>query len=169
MLNWRRTYAWPYAKKKLGFVDGLIPILVNDPEKEGNSGRLTLVISSILNTVKPSLWSSLNYFERADELWADLEEYFLVGNRPRKYYLKVTLANCKQGGDSVKTYYSRLKKIWDVIAAPPTITATATKVLESLKIFQDFQHSNGPSWWTYSIIPILPISINYLVWEIYRF
>lgn len=36
-----------------------------------------------------------------------------TGNRLQKYELKVTLANCKQGGDSVSVYLSRLKKIWN--------------------------------------------------------
>lgn len=53
----------------------------------------------------------MHYSERADELWADLNKHFLVGNLPRKYELKAALANCKQEVDSVNAFYSRLKKI----------------------------------------------------------
>lgn len=36
-----------------------------------------------------------------------------MGNGLKKYELKAALANCKQVGDSVNTYYNRLRKIWD--------------------------------------------------------
>lgn len=41
----------------------------------------------------------MNYSERADELWADLKEIFLVGNGPKRYEVKAAQANYKQGGD----------------------------------------------------------------------
>lgn len=43
------------------------------------------------------------------ELWKDLGERFMVGNGPRKNELKAALANCRQGGDTVNKYYSRMK------------------------------------------------------------
>ncbi|KAI5673199.1 hypothetical protein M9H77_13563 [Catharanthus roseus] len=72
-----------------------------------------LVNSWILNTIEPSLPSTIYHSERADELWIDLKERFLVGTGPQIYELKAALANCKQGGDSVHMYFSRLKKLWD--------------------------------------------------------
>lgn len=100
------------SKKKLGFIDGLIPIPENDSEKEEAWWEInTLVGQWILNTIKPTIQSSINYYEHTDELWIDLKECFLVDNELRKYKLKAALANCAQGGDSIKVYYSWLKKI----------------------------------------------------------
>lgn len=55
----------------------------------------TLVGSWILNTIEPTLRSSINYLEHVEELWVDLEEWFLVSNGPRKYELNAALAICK--------------------------------------------------------------------------
>lgn len=71
----------------------------------------TIVVLCILNTIEPALRFTINYSERVDELWENLKERFLVGNGPRKYELKAVLAHCKQGGDSVNVYYSRLRKL----------------------------------------------------------
>lgn len=102
------------SKKKLEFIDGTIPILEADPYKEEEWWEInTLINSCILNTIEPSLWYSVNYSKQEDELWADLKKRFLVGNEPGKYELKEALANCKQEGDLVNIYYSRLWKIWD--------------------------------------------------------
>lgn len=87
------------SKQKLGFIDGLIPMPNEDPNKEDEWWEVnTLVGSWILNTIEPTLRTSINYSERVDELWMDLKEHFLHGNGPRKYELKAALANCKQAG-----------------------------------------------------------------------
>lgn len=62
------------SKKKLGFIDGLILKLEDDPNKKEEWWEINILVNSwILNTIEPSLHSSINYLERADELWADLK------------------------------------------------------------------------------------------------
>lgn len=98
----------------------------------------------------------MNYSDKVDELWADLREHLLVGNRPKKYELRALLASCKQGGDSIKAYYSHLKKIWDEIdnhtQLPPTIDAEVlsiiTKERDGEKVFQSLIRSNGKIYGT---------------------
>lgn len=132
-------------KKKLEFIDGTIPNLQEDAEKEEERWEInTLFNSWILNTIEPSLRSSMNYLERANELWADLKERLLVGNGPRKYELKATLANCKEGRDFENAYYSHLKKIRDGLENYIQLSSTTnveflsaiTKERDKERIFQ---------------------------------
>lgn len=60
------------SKKKLGFLNGLIPKSEDYPDKEEQWwGINTLVGSWILNTVESTLRSSITYSGRVDELRAD--------------------------------------------------------------------------------------------------
>lgn len=69
------------SKRKLKFLDGLIPILKDDPEKEEEWWAVKSLIGSwILNTIGQTLRNSINYFERVEELWAGIKERFLVGD-----------------------------------------------------------------------------------------
>lgn len=106
------------SKRKLRFIDSLIPILEDDPKKEEEWWKVnTLVGSWILNTIESSLRTSITYSKRVDELRTELKECFLGVHRPRKYEIKATLANCKQGEDSAASvYYAKLKKLRDECA-----------------------------------------------------
>lgn len=91
-----------------------------NPNSTGRSGQgrrmvevNSLIGSWVLNTIDSTLRNSINYSERVNEVWSDIRERFMVGNGPQKYELKITLANCKQGADSVSVYHSKLNKIWE--------------------------------------------------------
>lgn len=57
------------SKRKLGFIDGRIPKPENDLDKEEDWWEInTLVGSCSLNTIEPSLRSSINYSKRVKEL-----------------------------------------------------------------------------------------------------
>ena len=49
--------------------------------------------------------------EVAKELWDDIEEWFSVGNGPCIHQLNFELAECKQRGITVMSYYRKLKMI----------------------------------------------------------
>lgn len=65
------------AKKKLGFVDGLIPKLEGDNDNEEVWWTVNMMVSSwILNTIEPSIKSTITFAERCHELWTKLRELF---------------------------------------------------------------------------------------------
>jgi hypothetical protein len=105
------------ARRKWGFIDGTI----KKPE-EGSSimeDWLTvqaMLVSWILNTIEPTLRTTISYLETAKELWEDIKERFSVVNGPRIQQLKSDLAQCKQGSLSIVTYYGKLKVLWDDLA-----------------------------------------------------
>ena len=57
--------------------------------------------------------STVAYVENARDLWEELKQRFSVGNGPRIQQIKSDIANCKQGGQVMVSYYGRLKMIWD--------------------------------------------------------
>lgn len=75
-----------------------------------------MLVSWILNTVEPTLRTTVSYLETAKELWDDIEERFSVVNGPRIQQLKSDLAHCKQGSLSMVAYYGKLKALWDDLA-----------------------------------------------------
>ena len=66
-----------------------------------------------MNTIEPSLRSTVSYTENAATQWQDIKERFSVANGPRIQQLKAELADCKQKGLSIVAYYGKLKLLWD--------------------------------------------------------
>lgn len=105
------------ARRKWGFVEGII-----EQPSEGSSEMeewwtvQSMIVSWILNTIEPNLRSTVSYMENAPDLWKDIKERFPVVNGPRILQLKSELAECKQKGMTIVTYYGKLKILWDELA-----------------------------------------------------
>ena len=76
----------------------------------------SMLVSWILNTIVPSLRSTVTYMENAKDLWEDIKERFSVVNGLRIQQLKADLEDCKQHGMSMVAYYGKLKTLWDELA-----------------------------------------------------
>ncbi|XP_061367228.1 uncharacterized protein LOC133310330 [Gastrolobium bilobum] len=88
--------------------------------------------SWVHNTIDLQLQPYIQYFNTAKELWEDLKERYSVANIPRLYQLRTSLANIRQDGTKVGTYYTRLRAIWDEIDASknqPSCTCGAKSVM----------------------------------------
>ncbi|KAH0706055.1 hypothetical protein KY285_010587 [Solanum tuberosum] len=48
-------------------------------------------------------------------IWLDFTEMFDKTNLTRIYNLWIEIATLRQGGNTVTTYYSRMKDLWDVV------------------------------------------------------
>ncbi|XP_051143404.1 uncharacterized protein LOC127259834 [Andrographis paniculata] len=102
------------AKKKMGFITGTIKQPTNDSEEIEDWWTVnSMIISWIFNTIEPSLRSTISYRETTKELWDDIQQRFLVRNGARIHQLKTEVANCKEGSDSIMSFYGRIKKLWD--------------------------------------------------------
>lgn len=74
----------------------------------------SMLIAWLLNTIEPSLRSTLSYYDDAHELWNHLKQQFCVVNGTRICQLKTSLGECKKGKDEeVSAYFGRLSRIWD--------------------------------------------------------
>ncbi|KAK2983733.1 hypothetical protein RJ640_024086 [Escallonia rubra] len=76
----------------------------------------SLLVSWIRNTIEPTLRSTISHVEVAQDLWTYIKELFLVVNGQRIQQLKTELADCKQKGLTIVTYYGKLKMLCDELA-----------------------------------------------------
>ncbi|KAA8523786.1 hypothetical protein F0562_010210 [Nyssa sinensis] len=104
------------AKKKYGFIDGTVKQPADDSlELEDWWTVNSMLVSWVFNTIEPTLRSTISYMENVKDLWEDIRQRFSIGNGPRVQELRSDLANCKQDGQAIITYYGRLKTLWDVL------------------------------------------------------
>ncbi|KAJ4760696.1 Retroelement pol polyprotein-like [Rhynchospora pubera] len=105
------------AKNKLGFVNGSIIKPAAGPEANLWESCNSMLVSWLFNSIDSTLQPSIAYMETAKELWDDLRERFSIGNGPRIHQLKADIAAAKQQGQSVVSYYTRLKGMWDELSS----------------------------------------------------
>ncbi|XP_031273305.1 uncharacterized protein LOC116131766 [Pistacia vera] len=114
--RWKRAMTTALrAKNKFSFVYGSITKPTSDEGRELHVWNKynSMVISWIINSLIPKLHDSVAYLHNAHELWKDLEERFSQGNAPRVHELRRELALTKQGDQSVSSYFTQLRGLWD--------------------------------------------------------
>ena len=83
--EWQRA-VWTAlrAKKKFGFVDGTVKQPTEDsPEIEDWWTVNSMLVSWVLNTIEPTLRSTISHVENVRDLWDDIKQRFSIGNGPR--------------------------------------------------------------------------------------
>ncbi|XP_057984651.1 uncharacterized protein LOC131169439 [Hevea brasiliensis] len=104
------------AKKKYGFIDGSVKQPADDSlELEDWWTINSMLISWVFNTIEPTLRSTISHIENVKDLWEDIKQRFSIGNGPRMQQLRSDLANCRQEGQLIVSYFGRLKTLWDEI------------------------------------------------------
>ncbi|KAJ1399630.1 Retrotransposon gag domain [Sesbania bispinosa] len=102
------------AKRKYGFVEGKVPKPTTPEKMEDWIAVHSMLIAWLLNTIEPSLRSTLSYYDDAQSLWTHLKQRFCVVNGTRICQLNTSLGECKQGkGEEVSAYFGRLSRLWD--------------------------------------------------------
>ncbi|CAL9247238.1 unnamed protein product, partial [Arabidopsis halleri] len=117
------------SRKKFGFLDGRI----SKPEEDSSDfddwkSINALLVSWIKMTIDPTLRSNISHKPVARDLWEHIKKRFRVSNGPRVQQLRKELANCRQDGLSIETYYGKLTKLWDSMDAfRPRVVCTCGK------------------------------------------
>lgn len=119
------------VKNKLGFVDGTCV-------KSSYKGNLAskwercdvVVLSWISAVVAHELMTSIVYAASSKIIWEDFKERFDKSNLTRIFYLWKEINMLTQGTDTVTTYYSKLRDLWDeldVMAPNPSCDCLESK------------------------------------------
>lgn len=124
---WRRSMLVSLsAKNKLGFIKGTIPT----PNESDATYQMwqhcnDMVLSWIFNSLSPDLANSVLYVETPSEIWADLQERFSQGDFSHHYQVQRFIIELKQNQDSIFTYYTKIKTLWDELKmCTPSIPCT---------------------------------------------
>ncbi|XP_070054974.1 uncharacterized protein [Nicotiana tomentosiformis] len=72
-----------------------------------------VVLSWIMNSVRPDLLSSVLYASDVHKVWEDLKERFDKVNGFRVLYLHKEIHTLTQGTMIVTDYFTKLKDLWD--------------------------------------------------------
>ncbi|KAL3360031.1 hypothetical protein AABB24_016506 [Solanum stoloniferum] len=112
---WSRSFRIGLVgKSKLGFVDGRFPKSMFEPILFDQWEKCNAVVLSwIMNAVRPGLLSSVVYASDARKVWLDLRERFDTVNGSRIFQLHREIHTLVQGTMSVADYHSRLRDLWD--------------------------------------------------------
>lgn len=106
------------AKNKIGFVNGSIKVPESkDPKFQIWQRCNDMVLSWILNAIHPDIASSVIYADTAADVWEDLKERFSQGDDSRIFQIRQEIVEHRQGQQSVSTYYTKMKALWDELAS----------------------------------------------------
>ncbi|XP_075095829.1 uncharacterized protein LOC142173853 [Nicotiana tabacum] len=102
------------GKSKLGLVDGRFPKSKFEPELHDLWEKVNaIVLSWIMNVVRPELLSGVLYASSAHRVWEDLKEKFDKVNGSRILYLHREFHTLTQRTMTVTDYFSWLRELWD--------------------------------------------------------
>jgi hypothetical protein len=126
------------AKNKIGFVNGSLPkpldLSDSDPLSFPWCRCNNMVLSWLINFVSKEIAASIIYIDSAADMWTDLQDRFSQLNGPRIFQLQQNMSSLSQNNDSVSTYFTALKGLWDELdnhQPLPCCTCGAMKILQA--------------------------------------
>ncbi|XP_062089486.1 uncharacterized protein LOC133796019 [Humulus lupulus] len=140
--QWHRDFMLSIgAKNKKGFLNGQLP---QPPPLDPNYNAWhqcdQMIISWIIHSVSPDIKSSIMFLDSAVAMWEELNNRFNQGNGPRIFELRQTLIRLHQGDDSVSSYFTKLKAMWDAITEIcPRIPCTCVAASDNLDSYNQEQ------------------------------
>jgi len=113
-------------------------------EKKDDSSQLQAweMPNLMINMIDPMQWTSVAYIDPAKDMWDTLKKRYAISNVPRIHQLKMSIANCKQGGLSVVEFYSKISNLWmelEALDQNPACTYGGCKCKASNKIIQKYE------------------------------
>lgn len=142
------------AKRKLGFVTGVVKRDVEDAQKQDQWDTCdNIVISWLHGSTTEAVKTSVLYLNTSRDIWVQLESRFKVTHGTRKYKLSKEMYDTKQNGAPINDYYTNMRALWEELDAlnhlPPitTLTTEINEFVQAMNKQQDeqrlFQFLNG--------------------------
>ena len=141
--TWKRAMLMALsAKNKLSFVNGTLPKPANLHDSQGLAWTRcnNMVLSWLLNSVSTEIANSIIYIDDASEIWNDLQDRFSQHNGPRIFQLQKSIASMSQENQSVSTYFTAMKGLWDELANHQPIPTCTCGALKTIMSYHHQQH-----------------------------
>ncbi|KAL2894019.1 Retrovirus-related Pol polyprotein from transposon RE1 [Bienertia sinuspersici] len=125
------------AKNKLGSIDSTISKPKADSADLAQWGIVnSMLVAWIYNTLDVSIGSTVRLpDDDAKTMWDDLKARFSIGNGLHILELKSLIADCRQRGRSVATYFGELRKLQDELSSYQKLpTCTCAAATEYVKL-----------------------------------
>ncbi|XP_074310059.1 uncharacterized protein LOC141644442 [Silene latifolia] len=132
-LEWKRQMEIAIcAKRKLGFLTGVVKRPTNDPLREAAWDTCNcLLITWIMHNVDQPIKRSVMCTRTAKEIWDYLQTQFSVSNGARKFRLNKELDDLSQGDKSICEYFTELRILWqniEIMSDWPPVTQVTTEI-----------------------------------------
>ena len=123
------------AKKKIGFVNGKIPMPdLDSPLYKDWQSYKTMFLSWMINSMQIDVSSSIMYCETRREMWIELKNLFSQGNGPKIYNLQREISHISPNQMLVTDYFTKFKRLWDQLLnfkPLPECSCGAMKILSA--------------------------------------
>ena len=113
--DWKRAVVIALsAKNKLAFIDGSIPKPeLNSPTFKCWDRVNNTLMTWFMKILYQPIARSVLHFPTAFDIWRDLHERFGQTSGTQIFSIFQQLADTKQGSDSISSFYTKLKILWD--------------------------------------------------------
>ncbi|KAL6193301.1 hypothetical protein ACLB2K_034385 [Fragaria x ananassa] len=101
-------------KNKIGFVNGILPCpQFNEEEKTQWTRCNALVKNWLENSMSKQIRKSVVHCKDARSVWLELQERFSQTNTVNFFNIETAIHECVQEGNSVTSFFTNLKVLWD--------------------------------------------------------
>lgn len=122
-----------FAKNKIGFVDGTIPMPTENSADLINWKRCNAMVRGwLISSMEKETKSNVKYVVTPHDIWRDLAKRFGKENAPQAYEQRRTVTTIRQGDMTISIYYTKLWNVWDEIQSispHPLVIGRAASVI----------------------------------------
>lgn len=99
-----------FAKNKIGFVDGTLPMPAENSVALTNWRRYNAMLRGwLVSSREKEIKNIVKYIDTARDIWLDLKKRFGKENAPRAYEIRWMMTTVRQKGMTVSAYYTKVE------------------------------------------------------------
>ncbi|KAL6213315.1 hypothetical protein ACLB2K_012762 [Fragaria x ananassa] len=129
-----------HIKNNTGFVDGTLKRPTINAEERLQWDRCnTLVKTWLISAMSKNMSKSVIHCKEARGMWLELEDRFNQTNSVALFHIESSIHKCEQGSNSVTTFYTNLKGMWDEKDALCSFPSCTCEAAAEIKTFMETQ------------------------------
>jgi hypothetical protein len=127
-------------KNKKGFVDGTLRRPTHNSNEQQQWDRCDILVRTwLLGSMSKDISSSVIHCKDARGIWLELKERFSQTNTVSLFHIENAIHDCEQGTNSVTTFFTKLKCLWDEKDALNSFPPCNCEVATTVKTFLETQ------------------------------